>query len=92
MPRRSYYIGCSRVDFYEVGRDPRFFEKGMGFAWKYFLANLAPKFVKEVLQLDMKPGEIRRITKLGSLKTRPLTTEEQEEIRTWKKTSSTRKT
>lgn len=84
MAQRSYYIGCRQANYYEVGHDPHFFEKGLGFAWKYFLCELDTKFVEKVMKLDMIPGELRRI-KLGSMKTTPLTEEEWRRIQEWKK-------
>jgi|OpeIllAssembly_1097287.scaffolds.fasta_scaffold474007_2 hypothetical protein len=91
MPRKSYFLGCRRVGRYEIGRDPRFFEASMGFAWKDFLCELDHRIVEDIWKITLKPGELVRL-KLGTQKAIPLTEEEKEEISKWKSSSTQRKT
>lgn len=83
MPRKGVYLGCSRSGMYEMGRDPRYFEKGLGFAWKDFLCDVHRKHVEQVMGLTLNPGDIVKL-KIKTQKVVLLTDKEKEEINTWK--------
>ena len=83
MPRKSFYLGCRGKDLYEIGRDPRFFEKGKGFAFKDFVCDVHPKHVLHIMGLMLGPGDIVKL-KINTQKIGILTDKEREEIKTWK--------
>lgn len=89
MARKAFYLGCSRVGFYEIGRDPNYFEKFKGFAFKDFVCDVHPKHVEQVMGLVLRPGDIFKL-KINTQKVVPLTQKEREEVKAWK-TSGSRK-
>jgi hypothetical protein len=90
VARKGWYIGKTRVGWYEVGRDPKFFEKWQGFRYKDFVCDLPKDFVEKVLKPPpMEVGDVVRI-KPGSLKLISLTKHEKEELEKWKSQFSIR--